>query len=834
MKNVMLAIDGNSLMHRAYWALPQMSDHQNRPTNAVYGFFMMLFRIVEEYEPDHIAVAFDVKEKTFRHKQFAEYKAGRRKTPDDLHQQFPILKDALSIIGIKYIEKEGYEADDIIGTIAKNDKIKTYIFTGDRDELQLISENTSVVLTKKGVTETKLMDEDALMEELGLKPAQITDLKGLMGDASDNIPGVAGVGEKTALKLLGEYHTVEELYENIDKLPKNKLKEKLENGRDSAFMSKELATIYTEVPLDENMEDFKFNGFEHGDMEKMCVEYDFRNFMKRFDMLPEEKREAERIKLEIGDLSALEDAAEFAFHITDGFAFSADGEKEYVIPCKRTLLDDGYDMTEIINAVKPYFKGRRVIAYDVKSYMHELEAFGIEIKDYFDIMVADWVLSPSHSKYDIESIMKRSDMTVSAAYMFALSLKQAEKLEKDGLEFVFYDIEIPLIKVLYNMERDGFYVSRDELAALGEKYDGQINELTKKIFELAGEEFNIGSTKQLASVLFEKLGLPVVKKTKTGYSTDIEVLEKLEGKHPIIGYIMEYRTLTKLKSTYVDGLVTLIKSGYIHTTFLQTNTTTGRLSSTEPNLQNIPIRSAMSSDIRRAFLAPEGMTIVSADYSQIELRVLAHIADDNNLKRAFLNGEDIHARTAAEILDKDIGDVTAEERANAKAVNFGIVYGISDFGLARNTGLSRKQAGIYIDKYLKEFSGVRNYMEEIKAFAHENGYVRTMFGRIRYLPEISSGNFNIRSAGERFALNTPIQGTAADIMKIAMITAWKKLENSGSRLVLQVHDELIVYAKEGDEDNVRDILKSSMEGAAELSVPLVVNVAAGKTWLEAK
>jgi DNA polymerase-1 len=837
MPDILLALDGNSLMHRAYWALPQMHSADGTPTNAVYGFFTMLFRIVDEYRPTHIAVAFDMKEKTFRHSQYAEYKAGRRKTPDDLNEQFAVIKDALDILGIKYLECEGYEADDIIGTLASQTDTQTYIFTGDRDELQLISDSTSVVLTKKGVTETKLMTPQSLLDELGLAPAQITDLKGLMGDASDNIPGVAGVGEKTALKLLAEYHTVENLYANIDALPQNKLREKLENGKDSAFMSKQLATIVLDVPVKETMNGLAFHGFDKIPMEAVCRKYSFRNFMKRFDMDVTDApvKEIARAKLAPDELVIFEDAAEFAFILDgEGFKFAIDEQTEYILPVKQTLLDEGYDLTEITAAVRPYFHDRRVIAHDVKAYMRQLAPYDIAITDYFDVMVADWVLSPSHSRYDLENIMKRGDMDVSACGMYALAGQQTGKIEENELEYILYDMELPLIRVLYTMESYGFYVSRDDLVALGKKYDAQIADLTRRIHSLAGSEFNISSTKQLAEVLFENLQLPVIKKTKTGYSTDIEVLEKLENKHPIIGLIMEYRMLTKLKSTYVDGLVSLIRDGYIHTTFLQTGTTTGRLSSTEPNLQNIPIRSSMSDDIRRAFHAPEGFTIVSADYSQIELRILAHMADDENMKRAFQNGEDIHARTAAEILDKDIEEVTREERSHAKAVNFGIVYGISDFGLARGTGMSRKRAGEYIQKYFREFTGVRQYMDDIIASARDQGYVRTMFGRIRYLPELSSGNYNIRSAGERFALNTPIQGTAADIMKIAMNRTAKKLEGTASRLVLQIHDELIVYAAKGEEDTVKDILRECMSGAADLSVPLVVDVASGKTWLEAK
>jgi len=839
MADKLLAIDGNSLVHRAYWALPTtMRDKEKRHTNAVYGFFTMLFRIVEEYRPTHIAVAFDMKEKTFRHEAFAEYKAGRRKTPDELNEQFPMLKDALDMVGVRYTEQESFEADDILGALTKEAgrrKMESYIFTGDRDELQLIGEHVSVVLTKKGVSETKLMTRETLMEDMGITPGQVTDLKGLMGDASDNIPGVAGVGEKTALKLLGEYGTVENLYEHIEELPKNKLYEKLVNGKESAFLSKQLATIHCDMPLRATLDDFAFGGFSMDGLRAMSEKYSFGSFLKRFSM-EAEKKEVEVKAVGLNDLGILEDAVELALYFKGGLHFAVDGESEYLIPQKETLLDEGYDLADILKTVMPLLAGKSIVAHDLKAMEHFCGDGRLTGGTYFDTMLADWVLNPSYPKYDMESVLARSELPACAAGLFALAQRQRGQLEEKELDGVYYDIELPLLKVLYGMEETGVLVSDEELKKLGEKYDAQIEELTARIYELAGAEFNISSTKQLAEVLFEKLGLPVVKKTKTGYSTDVEVLEKLEGKHPIIPYIMEYRTLTKLKGTYVDGIRGLIRDGMIHTTFLQTATATGRLSSVEPNLQNIPIKSAMANDIRSAFPAPEGCTIVSADYSQIELRILADIADDGHLKDAFLKGQDIHARTAAEVLDKDIEAVSKSERASAKAVNFGIVYGISDFGLARNLGITRKKAADYIARYFEEFRGVRAYMDEIITRAHKDGFVRTLCGRIRYIPELASGNYNIRSFGERAALNTPIQGSAADIIKIAMNRVSDALHkgNFESKLVLQVHDELILYAKNDELDQVKKLLADCMEHAMKLSVPLAVNVAEGKTWAEAK
>lgn len=837
MADTLLAIDGNSLVFRAYWALPTtMQDKEGRPTNAMYGFFTMLFRVVEEYHPTYIAVAFDRNEETFRHKKYEEYKAGRRKTPEELLVQLPMLQDALQRIGVQWVDQAGYEADDIIGALsvqAEGKNMSSYIFTADKDQLQLIDGHINVVLTKKGVTETKLMTRETLMEEMGLTPAQIPDLKALMGDASDNIPGIAGIGEKTALKLLHEYPTIEALYENIDSLPKNKMHEKLVSGKESAFLSKDLALIETDMPLKKTLEDFKFHGFDMEGLRSVSEQYRFTSFLKRFDLGQEKAKAIKTEMISPQELGVLDDAYEFALLMKDGVRLAISGDTEYVIPLKQTLLDEGYDLNDVLRELKPFLADKKIIAHDVKALMHE---WGNLFHDFYDTMLGAWVLSPSYPKYDLASVMKRAELEENAADLFTLAERQRDEIERTELENIMYEIEEPLLRVLYGMEEEGFRVSGDALAWLGEKYDKEIGALTEKIFELAGESFNISSTKQLAEILFEKLGLPVVKKTKTGYSTDIEVLEKLEKKHPIIPYIVEYRALTKLKGTYIDGLIGMIRGGVIHTTFLQTATATGRLSSAEPNLQNIPIKSAMANDIRSAFVAPDGYQIVSADYSQIELRILAAIADDRHLKDAFMKGQDIHARTAAEVLGKEIEEVTPAERARAKAVNFGIVYGISDFGLARNLGISRKQAADYIARYFEEFSGVRKYMDEIIAQAHEDGFVRTLCGRIRYIPELSSGNYNIRSFGERAALNTPIQGSAADIIKIAMNRVKQALVEHGyeSKLVLQVHDELILYAKDGEVETVTELLRDCMENAMKLSVPLRVNVAQGKTWAEAK
>lgn len=834
MSKVFLAIDGNSLLHRAYWALKPMSDSKGRPTNAVYGFVRMLLRLVEEYQPDHIAVAFDVNVPTMRHKAYEGYKDGRKKTPDDLLQQFDILKDALQLLGVRYVECPGFEADDVLGTLAGRADFPTYIVTGDRDELQLISDTTTVLLTLKGVSETKAMTAERLKEELGLRPDQIPDLKGLMGDSSDNLPGVAGIGEKTALKLLGQWGSVQNLYDHIDELPKNKQREKLIAGEDSAFMSRDLAVI-VDAPVEESVDDFRFDGFDAEGARKLVKEYSFRSLAPQFEGASKEAPEVTAAEIPVCEVtpaifSELQGAECLGFFLTpEAFRFAAGPGKEFSI-----ARSDSCSLQSLAGDLNALFAERDVVTYGVKDLMHELAPYGVHIRQFEDVMLAAWTIDPGLGSYSLENVMSRAGRCAGAASFLDLWSEQQKTINEKGLNYVYQDVEKPLLPVLFETEERGVAVSVPELRKLGAEYDEEIASLTAEIYRLAGEEFNIGSPKQLSAILFDKLGLKPGKKTRTGYSTDISVLEKLRPDHAIIGKIIDYRAVAKLKNTYIDGLLAAVRDGRLHTTFLQTAAATGRLSSTEPNLQNIPIRSKMAQDIRRAFVAPEGRTIVSADYSQIELRVLAAVADDANLRAAFERGEDIHRRTAAEILGKAMEDVTSAERAHAKAVNFGIVYGISDFGLAQNVGISRKQAGKYIDRYLEEFAGVRRYMKEIKEQAHEEGFVRTLFGRVRYFPDINSSNHNLRAQAERAALNTPIQGTAADIMKIAMIRAAHRLAALDAELVLQVHDELIVYAPDDRVEETAEVLKRSMEDAVELAVPLVVNTASGKTWQEAK
>ncbi len=848
MADISVIIDGNSLLYRAFFALPaSMKKNDSTPTNAVYGFMTMLLRAVEEYHPNHLAVAFDLKGKTFRHSMYEDYKAGRAATPDDLIVQFDVLKKALEGLGVSWIGLESYEADDILGTFAKmgdENGYTTYLITGDRDALQLISDNTSVVITKKGVTETELFDKAHLGEVYGLVPSQIRDLKALMGDSSDNIPGIAGVGEKTALKLLKDYPTVEELYENTEVLPKNKLREKLINGRDSAFLSKTLATINTSVPIKETLDDIEFAGFENEKLKEVFSDLEFFSLLKRFDIKKEQK------KIETVEITSAEQLKTIAqgfkekagiYMDKEALYIADDDSAEYRAAFSVSLFGEGISQTDALSALKDFLGDDKVKKYThgAKELMHACDAEGIQLRGLeFDCEIAAYVLDPTRRNFSQEKLCELYSEGGHACALLGIAEKQREEISKNELERVFYDIEMPLVTVLFDMERQGFKVDVKRLKELRDVYSGRIEELTRSIYELCGEEFNIASTKQLGIVLFEHMGLPAKKKTKTGYSTDIEVLESLEDKHPVIPLIIEYRQVTKIKSTYIDGLIAVAGGdGRIHTTFNQTATATGRISSIEPNLQNIPVRKDVNREIREVFLpSDDASLLVSADYSQIELRVLAHIAQDENMRDAFIHNEDIHLRTAAEVFGVPKEEVTPEMRSGAKAVNFGIVYGISDFGLAKNLGIPRYVAADYIKRYLEEFGGVRNYMHDVVEKAKEDGFVRTLFGRIRYISELKASNYNTRSFGERAAMNTPIQGTAADIIKYAMICVHNALKNEKlrSKLILQVHDELIIDTVPEEKEQVSELLRKAMENACTMDVPLKVNVSAGKNWAEAK
>lgn len=842
----LIAIDGNSLLFRAYFAMPPMKrSSDGQPTGAVYGFMNMLFSIIEEYEPTHIAVAFDRKEPTFRHLLFDKYKAGRRKTDPELLSQFPVLKKTLSELGITVLEQAGSEADDILGTLARmsDEKNETdYLLTGDKDALQLISWNTTVLLTRKGVSEIEKFDEAHLREVYDLAPSQIVDLKALMGDSSDNIPGIKGIGEKTALKLLHQFGTVDGLYAGIDSLPANKTKQKIIDGQADAEMSHMLAKIDTHVPILSDLETLKFDGFDESAITRALTELEFKSLLKRRGLSMEQKS---LDTTEIADLEGLKHfVAEAAgckciavYLKSDVIYFAGDDKHETAV-----VLGDSLSREDALSELKPLLENKDVekLTHGAKDTMAELMKDGVSLAGVtFDTMLAAYTLNPTLRSFDLEKIASKYAAPGNAGAVFAISAAQKKELEQHGLHEVYYGIELPLTFVLFDMECEGFKVDIDKLAELSRQYEQATIDLQEAIYALAGHEFNIASTKQLGTVLFEELGLPVIKKTKRGYSTDIEVLERLENEHPMIPLIIEYRRVTKLKSTYIDALQSKADEEHkIHTTFMQTATATGRISSVEPNLQNIPVRSELSAHIRSVFLpSREDGWLVSADYSQIELRVLAALSGDEHMKDAFLKDEDIHTRTAAQVFAVRQDEVTHEMRSSAKAVNFGIVYGISDFGLAKQLGIPRFKAAEYIEKYLSEFSGVREYMHNAVEQAKKDGYARTLFGRLRYIDELSSSNYNVRSFGERAAMNTPVQGTAADIIKKAMNEVYLRIKNQGlkAKLILQVHDELIVDTPADEVEQVKNVLSDVMQNICpELGVPLSVSVASGRTWAQAK
>lgn len=853
MKKTLMAIDGSSLLHRAFYALPLLTNSKGEYTNAVYGFFSMLMNALTLIKPDYLAVAFDKKGKTFRHEMFEEYKGTRKATPDELIPQFETLKDALRQTGITVLEAAGFEADDILGVLSKKateNEIDSVLVTGDKDAFQLISDSCKVLFTRKGVSEIDVYDKEKLNNEYSLIPGQIVDLKGFMGDSSDNIPGVPGVGEKTALKLVQEHKSMQGVYDNIDKIA-GKLKEKLEVNKDLAYLSRKLATIDVDAPIDFQIANLKFDGLDSDKTKDVFQKLEFTSLIKRLDSkaAPEgpkaEEIEIKEIKSVLELQNIFDDPYKYeyiAFDFAESISIAFSGEKEYQLKVEHSLLNTDFTYEIVLKEIKPYLENNRIskVLHDAKHVIASLKSYGVRIEGVlFDTKLAEYAIDPGSGSFEIKELREKYCLCGNASAIYKLYRIQKEKLTDDGLWFIYNDVEFPLMKVLIDMEETGFRVDLDELENYSIKLSSQINELTATIYELCEYSgFNINSTKQLGQVLFERLALPAIKKLKTGYSTDIEVLEKLSGKHPVIEKIIEYRRLTKLKSTYLDGLKVIAdKNGFVHTTFMQISTVTGRISSKEPNLQNIPVRSQEGKEIRRLFLpsSPE-RKLVTADYSQIELRILASISDDMVMKNAFSSGVDIHTRTASEVFRVPVESVTEDMRRSAKAVNFGIVYGISDFGLSRNLGIPVKVAAEYIKRYLDRFSGVREYMDQIKEKAKKDGFVTTLLGRRRYLPELRSKNYNERSFGERAALNTPIQGTAADIIKLAMINVSNKLRegNFQSKLILQVHDELIIDTQSDEVQEVSRILKDCMENAYKMDVPLIAEVAIGDNWLDAK
>ncbi len=904
MNNKIMILDGNSLLFRAFYAMPPLKTKKGQYTNAVYGFLSMLYKLLDEYSPEYICVAFDPKKPTFRHEQYKDYKAKRAKAPNELVEQFQLIRDVLSVHNIKCVEIDGFEADDVAGTFANaagECGAEVYLVTSDKDYLQLIDEHTRVVLTKKGVTNTEEMDVEAMDSTYGISPAQFVDLKALMGDQSDNIPGVGGVGEKTALKLIREYGSLDNIYENIENI-KGKLKERLETDKMQAYMSQTLARIIIDIPIEFDLEEYKIQKPDSKKLISLYDELEFRNFKKRiaedtqseaqlsmFDavsrengqtVVPERQINIKYVENEEGIkniASDIEKSGKFALKIlfdSDRVLYGqavavgiSDGKSIYYIDL------DKVDEEIVLNILKDIFEREDIQAagHNIKDEVIYLMKKDIVLANIsFDSEIGKYLLNPSESSYSIDKIAYEfleeefpSENDILGTGKKRLSFRELElekrknyiynyirtvvKTEKqitdeiNRLEMtdLFRKIELPLVEVLAYMEFVGFRVDTNVIDSLGTHFQEKISSLEKGIYEKAGESFNINSPKQLSVILFEKLGLPVIKKTKTGISTDAEVLDKLKSEHEIVDLIIEYRQMVKLNSTYVEGLKNVVseKTGRVHSVFNQTITSTGRISSTEPNLQNIPTRTEEGRELRKAFVADEGFVLCDADYSQIELRVLAHLAGEQNLIDAFAHNEDIHTKTASQVFHVDMEDVTPEMRSRAKAVNFGIVYGISDYGLSRDLNITRKEAGRYIDNYLSYFGSIDKYMKNIVEQGKKDGYVTTYFGRRRYIPELSSRNFNIRSFGERIALNTPVQGTAADIIKAAMVGVYRKLKKNKmkSRLILQVHDELIIEAYEPELEAVKKILKEEMENVVDgFSVQLKSDINVGNSWYEAK
>lgn len=879
--NKILIIDGSSLFFRAFYALPLLKNKKGMYTNAIYGFVMMVENAIDNIDPTHVVVCFDKKGRTFRHELYNDYKGTRKKTPSELMQQWPYIMDILNLMNIKTLDSPIYEADDIAGTISKlaaKNNFQSYLLTGDKDYFQLVDENSTVLLTKKGITDVLEVTPEYLFDEYGLTPDEFIDLKALMGDSSDNIPGVPGVGEKTGLKLIKEYQNIENLYQNLDKISGKKLNENLTNNKAQAFMSKKLGTIVTTVPLEYELKDFKKEEYNFEELYKMYSDLDFKTLLARLDGDKIPKIE----KVDAIELTNYEDM-ELDLMIKSilkskimGFKFITDGKIYEGIDPIYLALSDGTEISfyeyskEVLEKLQKIFEDEEIekIGYDAKEDVIILFANNIDLKNLtYDSTIVEYLLDSTSSNFEFQNIISKYDLgsykdeeallgkgakkkTYSELekdelfkyFSFILNgsfkLKdiQLEKLDELEMVDLYREIELPLLEVLASMELTGIRTEESVLDEIGKDLDERIEKLTSAIFEIAGEEFNINSPKQLGEILFDKLRLPVIKKTKTGYSTAQDVLEKLIDESPIIENILEYRKLTKLKNTYIDGLKALIneKTGRIHSRFNQTGTSTGRISSTEPNLQNIPIRSEEGRLIRGAFLASEGSTLVDCDYSQIELRVLASLSEDPRMMEAFEHGMDIHTKTASEVFHVEKDDVTPLLRSRAKAVNFGIVYGISDFGLSRQLGITRELAKEYIDGYFDNFKKVKEYMDYEIETGKKQGYVKTIFNRRRYIPELSAKNFNIRSFGERIALNTPIQGSAADIIKIAMVKVYKEIKkrNLKSKLILTIHDELVVDAVNDELELVEEMMKEIMENAVKLNVPLKVSLDTGKSMYE--
>lgn len=877
-KTVML-IDGSSLIFRAFFALPKLTNNDGVMTNGVYGFLTMYNNAFDRYKPDYVLVAFDRASKTFRHKEFEDYKGTRDKMPSELSYQFGILKDILDSLNVKYTDLDGFEADDIVGTYAKMAQEEGYesvLITGDRDYLQLVDEKIVVNLTKKGVSETKEYTVEAIKEEFGLSPKQLIEVKGLEGDKSDNIPGVDGIGPKKAIGFVQKYGSIEGLYEHIDEVSGKKTKETLIDSEAIAYMSKKIGTIVTSAPVEFDLEELKVKEPDLESLREKYSKYNFNKFLEDMDggAGPKEDKEFTYEKLEDSKIliEAIKKNKEFTFKsVYEGDRYIHSDISKIAIKTTDTptyIVDSDSDF---VSNFKEVFEDEEIVknSFDIKVDVVLLDKLGINLKlPYDDMMLMHYLIDPSRSSYDLKVLsqsyldyevkspvdilgkgkkaLKYQDLDFDELGNYLASginaIEDSKEILEDKLDEyhmldLYNEIEIKLSKVLADMEIVGFVTDRKVLEDLKENIDKDIEKITEEIYELAGSEFNINSTKQLGEVLFKDLDLPVIKKTKTGFSTNAQVLEKLRDKHQIIPKIERYRELFKLRSTYIEGLEKVIdEDGRIRSTFRQNIAATGRLSSQDPNLQNLPIKTDEGRLIRKAFRAEEGKILIDADYSQIELRILASLSGDRHMIEAFKEGVDIHTKTASKVFHTDLDKVTKRQRSEAKAVNFGIIYGISDYGLSQNLNIPRKEAKEYIDNYMASYPSIKEYMDSIVEKAKEDGYVETLFKRRRYVPEINSRNFNVRSFGQRVALNTPIQGTAADIIKIAMIETDKNLKKAGldAKIVLQIHDEIILEADEACKDEAIKILRESMEAAADLKVPLIVDIDTGVSMYESK
>ncbi len=842
----LLILDGNSVINRAYFGVKPLTTRDGLYTHAIYGFLNILERMEKEEQPEAVCVAFDLHGPTFRHEKYDGYKATRHGMPEELAMQMPVMKQVLTAMNIPIYEYQGWEADDIIGTVGKvcgNNGWECVIVTGDRDSLQLIDDHVRVklVISRPGQTTATLYDTEKFREEYGFEPKKIIDLKALMGDSSDNIPGVAGVGPKTATELLLKFGSLDGVYENLDDPSiRPKLREKLEQGKENAYLSYDLATIRLTAPIDFEPRDAIVQPYNKPELYSLFQKLEFVRLIDKYN-LRDAAVEAPRcvckgVKLPVKDKLPDCCCSSYAIYIAPDSSVGIAWEGGV---CTLTPME-----TMFLNSFLA--QDCDVICHDAKSTLHNLQEMGLTLPKFqFDTALAAYDLNPSQSDYPVSKLattflgvsVDDGDAAGCAEALWNLRSVLTEELQKTDMMKLYEEIELPLCRVLFDMECEGVAIDRNQLAQFAQMLSQRIDECEKLIYSYSDGVFNINSTKQLGELLFEKLGLPVMKKTKTGYSTNADVLEKLKGKHPIIPAIMDYRMLSKLKSTYADGLMKVIEDdGRIRTTFQNLVTATGRLSSTEPNLQNIPVRTDLGAEIRKMFIPKPGCVLVDADYSQIELRVLAHIAEDKVMQQAFISGMDIHTVTASQVFNVDPQQVTALQRRHAKAVNFGIVYGISEFSLAEDIGVSRYEAKDYINSYLENYRGVRNYMRQVVEDARRIGYTTTMFGRRRYIPELSSSNFNIRQGAERIALNTPIQGTAADLIKLAMIRVHNALEPHypEAKLILQVHDELIVECPEDIAADVAKLISAEMEQVAKLNVPLIAEAKWGKSWYEAK